>query len=371
MVEAVVVIVILTLIPFVLLRWYFVATHKQSESKTNLIKADQCSVIIPVRNEARSLPRILKCLKRQVVLPAEIIFVNDHSTDDSLSVLEEWSKEMNNVKVESLPPYLKGKKQAIHRAMQLASTPYCLTLDADVWMNDAFFESLSVNSKVDLQIRPVLMVSQSIPGKVAAIEYQLFNAFSYWINSFYTLSASGANLLVKREMYFEAGGFDAHQHIASGDDYFVLRNFQKNNADIAHGIQNDDIVYTPAPKGVRDYLNQRVRWLRKSRNVFDWREFFLGVLIISYLLGTFVLFVLSLLQGDYYAGLIIFGIRLFTDVLVLVHFRKLFKDYGYWWLLPLMQIIYPPLFLVVLIVSSFYDPPWKGRRINVKKRELH
>ena len=366
MVEAVVVIVILTLMPFVLLRWYFFATHKQSDSLTNLIRADQCSVIIPFRNEAQSLPRLLRCLERQVVYPAEIIFVNDHSTDDSLSILEEWSKEKNNVTVESLPRFLKGKKQGVHRAMQLASFPYCLTMDADVWMNNTFFDSLSVNSEVDLQIRPVLMVSQSILGKMAAIEYQFFNAFSYWVNPFYTLSASGANLLVKRETYFEGGGFDVHQHIASGDDYFLLRNFQKNNAGIAHSIQNQDIVYTPAPKGVRDYLNQRVRWLRKSRTVFDWRESFLGVLIISYLLGTFVLFVLSLIKSNYGAGLIIFGIRLVTDALVLIHFRKQFKDYGYWWLIPLMQIIYPLLFLVVLIVSSFYDPPWKGRRINAK-----
>ncbi|MGM0479819.1 MAG: glycosyltransferase [Bacteroidota bacterium] len=336
----------------------------KTDAPSTSLKFDQCSVVIPVRNEASVLPRLMECLERQVVLPVEIIFVDDHSTDESLAIINQWAGVIKQISVVSLQPHLKGKKQAVHKGIECASSPYCLTLDADVWMENRFFESLSVRTDVDMQIRPVIMKGRSYWGIIAGIEYQLFNAFSYWIHPFYVLSASGANLLVKRSTYFEYGDFNSHKHITSGDDYFLLRNFQKNNAVISHSIEQGDKVYTRAPTGASDYFNQRVRWLRKSRTTSSMKELLLGLLIAFYLIGSFGFLLMSLIRGDCTGALVIYGLRLFTDVIVFLHYQRPLNDLSYWWLLPFVQLIYPLIFLSVAGVSIFYRPKWKSRKVE-------
>lgn len=48
------------------------------------------SVVVPVRNEAVTLPELLAALIRQSIAPAEIVLVDTGSTDNSIAVVQEW-----------------------------------------------------------------------------------------------------------------------------------------------------------------------------------------------------------------------------------------------------------------------------------------
>ena len=59
------------------------------------------SVIIPLYNEAESLPELYQWIDRVCTsngFTYEVIFVNDGSTDESWDVIERLAKEHNTVK---------------------------------------------------------------------------------------------------------------------------------------------------------------------------------------------------------------------------------------------------------------------------------
>jgi glycosyltransferase involved in cell wall biosynthesis len=82
------------------------------------------SIVLPAKNEAASLVTLLPELKRQVS-DAEIIVVNDGSTDDTISVCEAVQ-----VRVIS-HPYCKGNGASIKTGARAANGEILLFMDAD------------------------------------------------------------------------------------------------------------------------------------------------------------------------------------------------------------------------------------------------
>lgn len=319
------------------------------------------TVIIPFRNEASNLESLLSSLEDQTQSPSEIIFVDDHSTDQSLEMIQSWSKDKVKVRILQLSENLQGKKQAIHFGVKNAYYEYCMTLDADIWMKNAFFEYLDILSGTDLQIRPVIMKGRGFLGKFTSTEYTLFNALNYLIAPVYHMSASGANLVFRKSAYLISGNLLSHQHISSGDDHFLLRNLQKKKAKIYITNQIQDAVYTNAPINLKEYLNQRIRWLGKTTKKTSIQELLIGILITLYLMGSFLLFLWLVLRGEFELAIILFLFRVIADSIVFLFYTYSFKTTSQIIFVPLFQVIYPILFAIILIGSITYKPKWKGR----------
>jgi glycosyltransferase involved in cell wall biosynthesis len=92
------------------------------------------SVVVPLFNEAESLPELHAWIKR--VMDAnrfsyEIIFINDGSTDRSWDVIEEISKKDENVKgIKFRRNY--GKSPALYCGFKKAEGDVVITMDADL-----------------------------------------------------------------------------------------------------------------------------------------------------------------------------------------------------------------------------------------------
>ncbi len=82
------------------------------------------SVIIPAKNEASSIGGLLKKL-RQELINAEIIVINDGSTDDTAQIVQE-----NNT-VLITHPYSMGNGAAIKSGARAATGDILITMDAD------------------------------------------------------------------------------------------------------------------------------------------------------------------------------------------------------------------------------------------------
>ena len=98
------------------------------------------SYLIPVYNEEKRLIKSAAAL-RNAVIPAElelekIIFVNDGSTDETLSLLNKFGQEIENdtgVTVEIISYNdNKGKGYAIRKGMAASNSDYTLFFDADM-----------------------------------------------------------------------------------------------------------------------------------------------------------------------------------------------------------------------------------------------
>src|SRR5690554_962550 len=94
------------------------------------------SAVIPFRNEALTLTKFLASLKIQSVLPAKIIFVNDHSEDDSVQIIEQFINKYGLGTLIHLPQGEEGKKAALNLGITNVETPFVLTLDADIIFNE-------------------------------------------------------------------------------------------------------------------------------------------------------------------------------------------------------------------------------------------
>jgi glycosyltransferase involved in cell wall biosynthesis len=93
------------------------------------------SILIPARNEDKSLPLLLQDLKQVSYPNLEIIVCDDNSTDNTPEILKSFSLQMPGLRYfcgQDLPEGWLGKNYACHQLAQQAKGDFLLFLDADV-----------------------------------------------------------------------------------------------------------------------------------------------------------------------------------------------------------------------------------------------
>lgn len=90
------------------------------------------SVIIPVFNKEKYLKKCLDSVVNQSLKEIEIICIDDGSTDASLRILEEYSKEDTRINI--IKQSNKGPGLARNRGLDVATSEYVFFLDADDWI---------------------------------------------------------------------------------------------------------------------------------------------------------------------------------------------------------------------------------------------
>lgn len=109
------------------------------------------SVLIPARNEAANLPALLADLSVADYPNLEIIVCNDHSTDDTVAVVEQFQKRLPHLSYfnnDALPKGWIGKNYACHNLALRAHGDFLLFLDADVRLSpDVISRAVSYTQK--------------------------------------------------------------------------------------------------------------------------------------------------------------------------------------------------------------------------------
>ncbi len=105
------------------------------------------SVVVPVYNTARYLERCLNTLLNQTLEDIEIICVNDGSTDNSLEILEKFSKIVPHPRLQIITTKNQGLSCARNTGMENAQGEYIGFVDSDDWVDFDFFEKLYNSAK--------------------------------------------------------------------------------------------------------------------------------------------------------------------------------------------------------------------------------
>ena len=92
------------------------------------------TILIPLLNEKESLPELHQWIVKVMTThnySYEVIFIDDGSTDESWQIIEQLSKENQNVKgIRFLRNF--GKSQALHAGFAKAKGDVIITMDADL-----------------------------------------------------------------------------------------------------------------------------------------------------------------------------------------------------------------------------------------------
>jgi glycosyltransferase involved in cell wall biosynthesis len=336
---------------------------KASVLTDELISLQRISVLIPFRNEADSLPSILASLEQSIHLPLEIIFINDHSEDDGVAFLENHANTLP-IRVLSLLPNKFGKKEALRTGMEAAKGDFFLTLDADVFFGPHYFSHLETLPAAQMWILPAILVGQSKRQVWQEVDLHIMNAINVGLYGlFRPVIASGANLLFSKRAFLRVDGYSSHQHISSGDDLFLLRDFRKNDMDVRLISASKFAVYTFAPKGIRAFLHQRMRWISKTTKVKDHFATSLGVIQTILSVAFYTLLGLCLYKDQFTAMLFLLSVKTGLDLLFYAPYFFRFNRIGAWCLIPAYQVIFPIYNLVLVIMIPVFRARWKGRNV--------
>ncbi len=150
------------------------------------MEAPLLSIIIPAHNEALRLPQTLEQIRAyllQRAITAEVLVVENASTDDTAAVVREWQEGMPQLRLIELKEA--GKGNAIRHGMQAACGKYRLMADADLSMpiedTDKFLEAAQQGAQV-------IIASRELPGSKRVGEPlkrhlvgRIFNLLVRWV----------------------------------------------------------------------------------------------------------------------------------------------------------------------------------------------
>ena len=305
------------------------------------------SIVVAMHNEAQVARQLVSSLLDAISPNDRIIIVFDHCTDNTEAVLRQFVSDnlliVNN-------PYKNGKKQAQRYGVELAKTEIVVTTDADCVVDKLWLSALDKYQRAnncDMVIMPVRMATDgSLFGNVVELEFaaiQMATASCALMNN--SSMCNGANMAFRRDLYLS---HDAQTDYISGDDMFLLGSVKQNGGRIGYIKSHDALVTTSVPRGFRNYMKQRTRWLRKSSGYKDEE-----VLRVAWamLLGN-ISWPLLLLCGNIQLSIIIFMLKTVAETLLLFVGRRVFDVKIRPLALILLAVVYP--FLILLIAASTF-----------------
>jgi 4,4'-diaponeurosporenoate glycosyltransferase len=181
--------------------------------------APSLSIIIPARNEERNLPRLLASIASSALQPAEVLVVDDGSSDNTAAVALSFGATV--LPSEPLPPGWNGKTWACCQGARHSTGERLLFLDADTWFVPGGLNRLIAGWE---RMRNPNVVLSLLPWHAMKHRYEQLSLFFNLLmaSAGFAVPAQprlfGQSLLVTREMYLASGGHAAVRRL-------VLENF--------------------------------------------------------------------------------------------------------------------------------------------------
>lgn len=323
------------------------------------------AILIPFRDEEKNLGVLLDDLDRLGFKNEfELIFINDHSSDHSLTVLKSH-RLFSHLTILDLSTNQFGKKKALEFGVKSSRCAFFWSIDADVRLKKIRFEQLkkSLILDFDLLVLPVTMVDGiGLLRKIQILEWQLLQTWTFLsLASGYPLMANGANLVFKKELFLEQN--ENRFGYLSGDDMNILHQAMISSSKIQHLNLEATSVEIEGVNTWSEFFDQRWRWSGKIKNyprsvmhifvvLFSfWNLLFLlsEILVFYSLKFTIMLIILAAIQ-------VVFISRNQRQV----HGR--FTPIAHF----LFSFIYPFMSLFFFITSRFIHVKWKGRTLSLK-----
>lgn len=345
----------------------------------SFIPSTSISVIIPVRNEQAHIKALLKSILAndypQSLL--EIIVVDDHSTDQTVSIIEQI--DAANIKVLSLseynlPEYFNSfKKFGISKAIEMARGEFIVTTDGDCivpthWLS-YFAYGFEEKGKSFIAAPVNFHFSSNLLVAFQALDFMgmmVVTGANLIRNK--SLLCNGANLGYSKNLFDRVDGYEGISAQASGDDVMLMNRVASKNYNELYFIKNKEAtVKTEAVHTWSSFVQQRLRWGTKNSNSNDLSlKLELG---IAYLLCINIfLMPIFILTGHcilIFVWIAVLGIKMIADYSLLSKAASFFeerKQLKYFTSSFFIHIVYIAYVGTLSLFKKKYI--WKGREVE-------
>ncbi|SFG64323.1 glycosyltransferase family 2 protein [Pedobacter insulae] len=350
--------------------WHRIALYKniKTTAKTRV------SILVAARNEEAHIGKTITDLLAQNYPTelVEIIIINDHSTDDTATVVTSFSNDgvllINLNEDRALNSY---KKKAIQIAIEQAGGDLIITTDADCRMGSNWLSTIvSFYEEHDFKMisSPVAYYEEkNLFEKCQTLEFSyLIGLGASTIGSKSPSTCNGANLAYEREAFYAVNGFKGIDDLASGDDELLLHKIAAKYENKVGFLKNHDaIVYTYAKETLSAFIEQRKRWASKSTRYKNKGIVMLGLAIWLFNLSIVVNGVVGIFLTPF---LNVFAfqlsIKLVVEMFFLMGITSFFKRKQLLVLQPLVSTLHIVYMVYIGIAGNSGKYNWKDRMVK-------
>ncbi len=327
------------------------------------------AVCIAARNEAHNLEALFAALEAQTYQNFSVYLADDHSADNTYTLAVALAEKANTA-IHIIKAKQAGKKGALSAAIQAtpAATDFIVTTDADctpppTWLK-SIAQKLAYQQELVLLSGPVCYTTANFWHKLLSVEQSsLVGIGAASIVAGSPGMCNGANLCFSKKAWQNVNGYTQHQHLASGDDEFLLQSLSKKYPErIAASMRPESLVPTAPPATFPQFMHQRIRWASKWRHHKGFAPKMLAASIFVFYLMQLVSVAVAV-TGAMALNVFIalHALRLVGDSAFLATVRKKLKLPLYAWSYPLLTLIYPLYAVFFGLAATFANYSWKDR----------
>ncbi len=341
------------------------------------------TVIIPVRNEAANIQNLLKDLEKQSYPKDlfEVIIADDSSTDDTLEIVKKFKEntytsliinELGEINRNTSP-----KKRAINSSIQLAKGELITTTDGDCRVPENWLETIAdfyVQNDAYLISAPVTFLTgdrqlwtEKIWHAIQTIEFaSLVGSGACAMSIQQPNMCSGANLTYRKDVFFEVKGFEGNEHLASGDDEFLMHKIAKLYPEKVQFLKSADaIVKTQIQPTLKSFYQQRKRWASKwkyyDKKSISVLAIFIFLANFSFILAWFSWLFHWISLNEFLTFSFLKCVAEFTFLALILRFFKYSRLILF---IPIVQFIYSFYVTFFGLIAQGKGFEWKGRELE-------
>ncbi|MGB1031193.1 MAG: glycosyltransferase [Flavobacteriales bacterium] len=265
-----------------------IALWKQQDDNAQTLPV---SVVICAKNEEKNLRNLIPLLMDQDYPEFEVVVVNDNSWDgseDTLKAFQVHYPKLHCIHLDEDKQKMQGKKFALTLGIKGAKHDLLLLTDADCsplsnqWIAQ-MTKGLHNETSISIGFSPYKKQKGLLNSLIRYDAFQAGLNYLSFAKAKLPYMGVGRNLAYRKELFFEAGGFRNHMHVASGDDDLFINqmaNGKNTSIQIAPDSQTESISKTE----FKDWWTQKRRHLTTSSYYKFHHKIFLMVWPCSYYL---------------------------------------------------------------------------------------
>lgn len=335
------------------------------------------SIIIPARNEAANIEAAVSAILAQNY-PAslmELIVVDDHSEDTTAAIVQGIADprlRLIHLADYPLPQGQAFKKHGIQVGIRHSRGELICCTDADCVMGPNWLQRVVAcyaQGGVQMIAAPVnFHHEQNLLERFQSLDFLgMMVLTGAGLHSGLMRMGNGANLAYSRRAFEAVGGFRGVDHLASGDDLFLMHKMEQHYPRQVKFLKSREAtVYTLAMPDWHSFWQQRLRWGTKNAAYKEWRiTAVLGLVFVTcwgIILGAL---------GSVFSQNLIIPLSIVLICKIGADYLLLKKAAVFFGRKDLLRVFWPAQVLHILYIAGvglwanlYKKYQWKGRRVS-------